>query len=420
LNYDDAAPSTDLFDGISRFGAAGMVATLRNTAKDHKPAGAFSLRPIHALSKCTFAAVSRWLSLLLNRRMSTFKHLCNSSQEVIGKLAGVQIPMDSVFLHWDISDFHNTGDAAHLLHGCKRMVHSSQQSIVREVLAFLLDNQFVESGFLPNLLFRAIQGSGQGLGHSAAVANCAFLGSVEVNGPGILRGPFHREHGILHYIRYADNLLFILRGPSYVDPLLGVLNSISLSPYRGKIEELSACKCDYLDLRLSKQPSGAGTACILFEPIFRSKGPILAHGSTHPVRIHLDWPIAYIKTVWSHSSRLSDFHLAKDFFLRRLRESHVSDSFVQYVDRATRYITPHSDILHSVRPRLNKMWVPFDFHPLWEQGAFINNLLRAHMSDPFFYSMLVNVFGKQFADGFDMSVAWRVSIRPFGNTLIEW
>ena len=134
----------------------------------------------------------------------------------------------------------------------------------------------------------------------------------------------------------------------------------------------------------------------------------------------MDWPIAYMKTVWMHSSRLSDFYIAKEAFLGRLRDSYATESVVLHVDRATSYIQAHNVIQQSRRPLHNEVWVPCSFHPLWEHHAFINNLLRSHVSDPFYNCLLVNTFGRQFAEEFDMSVAWRVSIRPFGNTLIAW
>ena len=79
---------------------------------------------------------------------------------------------------------------------------TNERKVVREVLSFLLDNQYLQSGFLPGAFFRIVVGTGQGLGHSASVANCAFLGSVEVNGPGLARSATQQSLGILSYIRY--------------------------------------------------------------------------------------------------------------------------------------------------------------------------------------------------------------------------
>merc|ERR1712224_608527 len=135
-------------------------------------------------------------------------------------------------------------------------------------------------------------------------------------------------------------------------PLISLLSSDMLASYKGKIEQISTCTCDYLDMLLSKQSIGGGLASILFEPVFRSKGPILSHGSQHPLRIHMDWPIAYMKTVWMRSSRLSDFHIAKEAFLRRLRGSYVTESFVCMLTeplRAFKHVMLSSNLVGLIR-----------------------------------------------------------------------
>eukprot|EP00973_Karenia_brevis_P015506 2121663-Karenia_brevis.AAC.1 len=51
-------------------------------------------------------------------------------------------------------------------------------------LDFLLENQFVQSGFLVDdgIVHCTRTGSGMGLGHSGAVANSSFLHAMELDG----------------------------------------------------------------------------------------------------------------------------------------------------------------------------------------------------------------------------------------------
>ena len=191
----------------------------------------------------------------------------------------------------------------------------------------------------------------------------------------------------------------------------------SLSSVCGKIEEHSLDTVSFLDLQVSKMPIDSLHCSISFAPIFRAKGPVLAQSSWHPRGVHLDWPVAYIKSLWLHSSSLSIFRIAKATFLKRLSDSFLHDAFLQYVDKSTNYIEPHVDHVIT-RTRAEVAWIPFDFHPLWEYRGFLAGLLHEFVETPFNKQLLISCFGVDV--DFNPRIAWRMSIRSFGNSLIAW
>ena len=216
-----------------------------------------------------------------------------------------------------------------------------------------------------------------------------------------------------------DNLLFIMQSPEHVGPFLEIISS-SMSPYRGKVEEISSNSISFLDVSLIKHRIDDANCGIRFSPIFRAKGPILAHSSDHPAMVHVDWPLSYLHTLWTHSSDLEAFHVAKHTFLERLRNSFVSKSFVDFVDRHTAYIQAHKMSVCETWPSNPlQVWVPFVHHPLWQHNGFLSKIVRRHVSSSFNEYLLRTAFAQPDVI-FDAFVAWKIATRPFGNSLINW
>ena len=84
--------------------------------------------------------------------------------------------------------------------------------LCREIVEFLIPHQYLESGF-SDLAYSSATGPGQGLTHSAAVANMSFVSSMELSGPRLASEETWKRLGIIQDIRFADNLLFVWRLP---------------------------------------------------------------------------------------------------------------------------------------------------------------------------------------------------------------
>ena len=265
---------------------------------------------------------------------------------------------------------------------------------------------------MPMFVFRVLCGSGQGLVHSAAVANSAFLHSTELNGAGLARAHVQRNRGILHYIRYVDNLLFVVKDCNVLESIIPWLQGVLAPTYSGKVEAAGTAAIPFLDLALSIE-SGR----IAFQPLIKSKGPVLSHDSNHPSAIHLSWPLAYVNSLKMHSCGLASFESARQGFLQRLGNSFLSPEFVDCIDKGTRYF----DIIHfhnrSKAAKGSRMIVPFVFHRVWQRNVF-SSAFREHSQDPFCCILWETVFGKSTLPR--LMASWSIRERPFGASFIEW
>ena len=82
---------------------------------------------------------------------------------------------------------------------------------------------------------RVIRGSSMGLPHSGFVCVLVFLYKQDLNGTGIARRAFQRRHGVLLYLRYIDNLLFVCDAHCVPTHLVSELANIG--DYKTKLEE---------------------------------------------------------------------------------------------------------------------------------------------------------------------------------------
>ena len=269
--------------------------------------------------------------------------MIQSIEELLKFLSDTSFPRSTLMIHFDLDDFYMTGEEPYLTKGVHNLMHRPIQQVVGDCTKLVLSHQYIESGFNPLMLFKVVRGSGQGLIHSGAIANGAFLQHMELNGARLARSDFQLQFGVLKYIRYVDNLLFVLECDDCVQPLLQHLHT-KLLPYTGKIEEFSGDSGDTvgildISLRICRSTE---CACIGFAPILKTVGPILNWSSCHPTSIHVNWPLAFIKTLWMHSSKLDIFQAAREMFLQRFRDSFVSSDFIKFLRESTNYTRAYS------------------------------------------------------------------------------
>eukprot|EP00973_Karenia_brevis_P056188 7814439-Karenia_brevis.AAC.1 len=152
-----------------------------NTVKTHKPQGSINLRAIHGSASYPFKGIASWCRLVLDDRISQFKFVCRSTDQVLQRLPK-KLPQGACFVHWDLDDFFNKGTHAHLRQSATNLVYKKWRTALNSSLEFLLTHQYVMSNTTGEV-HEVILGSGQGLPHSGAVANASFLWSCELNGP---------------------------------------------------------------------------------------------------------------------------------------------------------------------------------------------------------------------------------------------
>ena len=111
----------------------------------------------------------------------------------------------------DLNDFFMTGDADFITKSAASLFEGALADPLSDLMGYILDHQYVRSPFIPDMIFKVVQGSGMGLRHSAGLSNAAFCAHAEVKGVGIATASFQRKFGIKCYLRYVDNLFFIVK-----------------------------------------------------------------------------------------------------------------------------------------------------------------------------------------------------------------
>ena len=180
-----------------------------------------------------------------------------------------------------------------------------------------------------------VNGFSQGLKHSGLVAILAFLHAVELCGPGLSFSRFQVQHGVCGYIRAIDNILFITRQDIDGNQLVAKLNEV-IKPYSVKLEcqwgscprESAGQTVDFYDFGIVKSPEFVARGILTYVPILRDNGPLLSFASAHQTRLHITWPVGFVKRLHRRASSIVDFRAARDQFVTRLQLSGARKSLL--------------------------------------------------------------------------------------------
>ena len=197
------------------------------------------------------------------------------------------------------------------------------------------------------------------------------------------------------------------------------LNTMLKPVYAGKVEECSSDGIQFLDLWLSFVHINATEKVIQFSPSCKVKGPQLNLISAHPLNIHMQWPLAYLRTLYQHSSRIKDFNVVKKQFFDRLRSVFVPSHFITHLDSLTAYYTPQA-VGNNKKKKPDShdvLRIIFEYHPLWEHV--FCKYVHEFGNNGYHSSLLAAVFGE--GVHFELRSCWSLKTsKPFGSALIEW
>ena len=393
-------------------GYQGLVASMQSTIKDHKQPGLVSARPIHNASQHPFEGIARPLTKLLDKRTRKFKHVCISTNDFLEKLCKLRFPSTARIVHRDVDDFYMSGTCDHHVRfGCG--VLSGKPALKQwgiEAVRLLLNNQFIKSVAIADI-YRMIVGTGQGCFHSAALASSSFLYSHELNGLGIATQSFAQKFGILLYLRFADNLFFIVDTAANETRLCSTL--LSFPPYSTKLEEASSDGVDFLDVHVSKRY--LDSYCMFdFMPIVKNKGAMLSPLSSHRHNVHIAGPLSQLRRLWHHSSRISYFACAKKDFLQACLNSGFSTDFVQFFDSSSLYVSACISRDGARKSSTGKiLWCVLPYHPFFA-ACNLGKRVAQHFASPAGASFLSSC-------GFScIRISWKHTTPAFGSTLIRW
>jgi len=215
------------------------VSRLQVLCKSHKPAGEVSWRNLHCSSQSAFLGLSLWLVGQLQPIVDACPHVVGSVSDFVSSVQCAQLEENDVFVTFDVREFFMSGTPDQLVGAISRCLEprqgfSGSRGLVIEVLGWLLKHQFITSSQVSGL-WRVKEGSGMGLSHSAAVADCAFVGQVDT----MVRQPgFKTSLMIKYYWRYKDDLLFVL-DRKMVTRLQWYLNKRASPVFRVELSEVN-------------------------------------------------------------------------------------------------------------------------------------------------------------------------------------
>ena len=159
--YDDRQSQSKLSEGIEVGPKRGLVAKLINTCKSHKKVVTF--RPFHSMGFYCFRGLSLWICFILGPICDKYKWICGSSEAAMKRLLSDSFPRNCQFVHVDIENFFMQGSISSLVKAvCSMIGDPALKDVVRSVLTFLLEHQFVESSTKVGAK-RVIRGSSMGL-----------------------------------------------------------------------------------------------------------------------------------------------------------------------------------------------------------------------------------------------------------------
>jgi hypothetical protein len=374
------------------------------------------MRPIHACSSYAYAGLSLWLCSVLKPIINKYAHLSSTSEQILHRACLHAFPADVQLVHIDLDDFFMSGRHPFLIQhvgsliGCKKL-----RTLVRKVLRFLLKTQYIKSSAAEGVRHMAC-GSSQGLPHSGLVAILAFLHSMELAGPGIGRRFFKADHGILHYQRAIDNMLFVLDRHTSIPDFLVKLN-VSIAPYSCKIED-SGNEVEFFDFQLFKGDRFQVEGRFDYRPVLRDKGLFLPPDSAHQARVHTSWPVAYVKRLHSRSSSLQEFFLARDVFLQRLTLQCFPPLINKYILECTDFhksYMSHSSPAQKQQHNGTIAYCVLPYHPVWRKLA---GSVSRFCDDPFHHDMLAVSFNRRNVP--KIAVSWKQTASPFAVGLVTW
>ena len=144
----------NLFRSFVRRGAA-TIAKLDLTVKSHKGAGFVTFRNIHSLSCYSLEGLSQWAARELRSWLHTRCHLLKDTRQFVKLISTKCAKPDETLYRLDAEEFFMSGRHPELIEaGIANLPEGRRRDCLRKVLEFLLDNQYVKSGALPERLWK--------------------------------------------------------------------------------------------------------------------------------------------------------------------------------------------------------------------------------------------------------------------------
>jgi hypothetical protein len=342
-----------------------FVSTLQITCKTHKSPGKVTFRNIHASAGWRFQGLSMWVAGELRKILTgrSSSHILKDSQDFVERLRTVKLRPNQLMVKVDVKDFFMSGTPSELTKPILESLPTTTgeqrtyNTLLSNVLDFLLENQYICSPFSKDKVYQVIKGTGMGLFHSGDLADTALYFLSESKwacNPDIQIG-----HGIDAFYRFKDDIFCIVDSSTQKWEHFLMEYGDRSSCFKMELEDVSEFQVTYLDLLVTKGKRGY-KATPYIKP--SNLGIPLGIQSAHPLSVHTSWPKGVLHRLSTLTNSMHDLEQVKCLFVERLRQSFHHPVLTQQV--ANLQLNTH------LVPRKNKtcvrgkdLWCVLPFHP---------------------------------------------------------
>jgi hypothetical protein len=327
-----------------------LLCRLQCTVKTHKQV--VSARVIHSSTKSMFNAVGV-LNKLLAPLLASCEQIATGSEEVVRKIKNTPVGPRSIMLKFDVQDFYLAGNQQLIAETVSSWFGEAKlRKFIKSALLVVLGFQFV-GGFDytddPCTMYGVQRGSGIGMKHAGAVADACFAILAERPVLGL-----KEQLGVIKYVRFRDDVFVLLDDIKYTPAFKECFFANSSRFCKVVLESYSLVGATFLDLRISKPPSGFGF--LQWQPYIKATARHLPLGSDsyHSWTCHRAWPRAEILRMHRRSSSC---HLSKRW--RQIKIDHFKRHMLHW-----RVIKDCSDWSPDIRSEISRDFLRCESGPV--------------------------------------------------------
>ena len=346
-----------------------VFSKLKCTVKTHKSPGHVEWRGIHSTVNTPFTGAIRFIVSLLRPVLSSLEHLLKNSEALVKRLSLLRVSSGSRFLKIDVKEYFMEGLHSQFVQCSAEFVEVKWRPFYKAVLQHILETQFIEVESLDERLWKALKGSGMGLGFSGELADITFYATVE---RALLNDPiFLHEHSVELYVRFKDDILVILGG-THTSRISFFKSLRERSPvWKLEAESVEEFSCHFLDLTLAKGGRWKSTGLLdvgIYHKPTSLHQPLAPH-SAHSAHVHVAWPKGMITRAKRLCNTRSTFHL-EILHLKRLLAARFG---TPYADHILKPIPKQPPSIASHEYLTSRLIIPY--HSAWESSRF-RSILR--------------------------------------------
>lgn len=368
------------------------AARLDLTVKTHKNQGEVVARALHTSNISPLKPALRYVSRCLRDFVTSQAHILRDSSQLAKLLAGVTVESDQSMLKIDIEDFFMSGRHSKLLELCAPKVPACRREGFKQMLAFVLDNQFVEVVPTSLYIWKVVQGSGMGLECSREVSDTAFHCLAEESV--VLNPTIRRKYRITFYARFRDDIFIILGGEDCSSKSEFFAEFSKRSDFfKLKVDCLNKCEVPMLDLRIFRGRRWHQSRVLdvgMYEKA-TAQGVPLDDSSWHPTQVHLSWSVVRCR----HFDGLCS------------NESLATEAKLEFLHKLCKFCPTHANIasvIDSIRlpllrrtpiPKKPGTWLVLPFHRVFRSVGLKSRLDHTR-----------NLFERNGYERFQPNVSW--------------